>query len=190
MRRFAGSLILGAVAALTVSSTAQAQSVFFGGGVTVPMGDYKDYAKTGYIMTAGVSIDIGSKGLFLDLEGFFGSNNHKTTTSNFKEKTNLAAGIAALGYTFGKAGQKVRPYVLAGGGILNHQFRTDNNTPNNGEGSTKSAAFTGAAGLLIALNNKANFWVEGRYMSGTGDNSDTKVLPLTAGISITLGGGN
>lgn len=187
MRRIAGSLLLGAVAALTLSSTAQAQSVFFGGGPSLPMGEYKDYAKTGWLMTAGLSVDIGSKGLFLDIEGYFGSNAHKNTgTAN--NKTNLAAGILALGYTFGPAGKKVRPYVLAGGGILNHQFRSDNNLA--AEGSQKMLAITGAAGLLFALNTKANFWVEARYLTGSKDGATTAVVPINVGISIALGGGN
>ena len=45
--------------------------------------------------------------------------------------------------------------------------------------------YTGAVGLAFRLNEKARFWVEARYLGASG----IGLIPLAAGVSITLGGG-
>ena len=185
MRRFAVPMVLGALAMTALTSRAEAQpNIFFGGGPSFPMGDYGDYAKTGWLLQGGIGFDIGSKGLFIEAEGFFGSNSHEGT-GNFKEKTNIIAFLGALGYSFGGDDAKVNPYVLAGAGILGHQFRTDNDADADLEGTENKFGYTAAVGLAFRLNEKARFWVEGRYLGSDG----TAVIPFAAGISLTLGGG-
>lgn len=180
MRRFAVPMVLGALAMTAVTSRAEAQNVFFGGGLSVPLGEFKDYAKTGWLLQGGIGFDIGSSGVFAEAEGFFGSNGHKDT-GNFKEKTNIIAFMAALGKSFGGADAKVSPYVLAGAGIVGHQFRSDDEDAV--EGTENKFGFTGAAGLAFRLNEKAKFWVEARVISSSG----TSVIPLLAGVLIELG---
>jgi opacity protein-like surface antigen len=182
MRRFAVPMLLGTLAMTAVSTRAEAQvNVFIGGGPSLPMGDFKDYAKTGWLLQGGLGVDI-SKGLFLEAEGFFGSNAHEATgTSN--DKTNIMAFMAALGKSFGTEDAKVSPYVLAGVGMLGHQFRSDDDLAS--EGTETKFGYTGAVGLSFRLNEKARFWLEARYLGAEG----TAVLPLFVGISIGLGGG-
>lgn len=182
MRRFAVPMVLGALAMTAVASRAEAQAyIFFGGGASVPVGDFADYAKTGWLVQGGLGIDLGSKGAFLEGEAFFGSNSHENTS--FKEKTNIIAFMGALGYSFGGDNAKVSPYVLAGAGILGHQFRSNN--PAEVEGTETKFGYTGAVGLNFRLNAKARFWIEGRYIGSSG----TAVIPLMAGVTIDLGGG-
>ena len=183
MRRFAVPLVLGALAITAVSSRAEAQSVFFGGGLSQPLGEFKDYAKTGWLLQGGLNFDIGSSGMFVEAEGFFGSNSHKDT-GNFKEKTNIIAFMGALGKSFGASDAKVNPYILVGAGILGHQFRSDNDLAV--EETENKFGFTGGAGLSFRLNEKAKFWVEARYLGASG----TSVLPIMAGILLELGGGS
>ncbi|HSE51813.1 MAG TPA: outer membrane beta-barrel protein [Gemmatimonadales bacterium] len=194
MRRFAVPMVLGALAMTAVTSRAEAQpNIFFGGGPSFPVGDFKDNplpsppdfgAKTGWLLQGGIGIDIGSRGLFIEAEGFFGSNSHENT-GNFKDKTNILAFMGALGYSFGADDAKVNPYVLAGAGILGNQFRTDNDANVALEGTENEFGYTGAVGLSFRLNEKARFWVEGRYLGS----SNTTLIPFAAGISLTLGGG-
>lgn len=182
MRRFAVPMVLGALAMTAISSRVEAQYVFFGGGPSVPLGDFKDYAKTGWLVQGGLGFDIGSSGIWAEAEGFFGSNSHKDT-GTFKEKTNIISFMAALGKTFGATDAKMRPYLLAGAGVLGHQFRTDDDTAT--EETETKFGFTGALGLAFRLNDKARFWVEGRYLGASG----TSVIPIMAGVSIDLGSG-
>lgn len=180
MRRFVVPMVLGALAMTAASSRAEAQAyVFFGGGATIPTGDYGTYAKTGWMAQAGLGVDIGSKGAFLEAEGFFGSNKHETTISN--DKTNIIAFMGALGYGFGAKDAKVSPYVLAGAGLLAHQFRTDGADV---EGTETKFGYTGAAGLSFKLGATAKFWVEGRYIGSSG----TAVIPVMVGVTINFGG--
>ncbi len=186
MKRFAVPMVLGALAMTAVSSRVQAQQVFFGGGPSFPVGDYKsntDYeAKTGWLLQGGIGVDLGSKGVFLEGEGFFGSNSHKNT-GNFKEKTNIIAFMGALGYSFSR-GQKVSPYVLAGAGIVGNQFRTDNDAAASLEKTENEFGYTGAIGVAFTLNEMAKFWVEGRFLGS----SSTTVIPFAAGVAIALKG--
>lgn len=183
MRRFAVPMVLGALAMTAVSSRAEAQAyIFFGGGASVPVGDFADYAKTGWLLQGGLGIDLGSKGAFLEGEAFFGSNKHENTPG-FDEKTNILAFMGALGYSFGGDNAKVSPYVLAGAGIVGHQFKSDPDQA--GEGTETKFGYTGAVGLNFRLNAKARFWIEGRYIGSSG----TAVIPLMAGVTIDLGGG-
>ena len=76
MKRLGSALLAGAVAVLVSAAPAGAQYIFLGGGATLPMGDYKDFAKTGWIATAGVGFDVGSRGLWVEGQGYYGSNKH------------------------------------------------------------------------------------------------------------------
>ncbi len=185
MKRFALPTVLAAVAALSVTSPAGAQYVFFGGGPTFPSGDFKnvDNAKTGYTFLAGFGADIGSKGLFIEAEIGRGSNSHEAAAgSNLKEKTNVISAFAALGYSFGAREKKVKPYLLAGAGLVAHQFRTDAPPPN-GEGTESKFGATGAGGLTIMLNERASVWLEGRYIGSSG----TNLMAGLFGITINFG---
>jgi opacity protein-like surface antigen len=181
MRRFAVPMLLGTLAMTAVSTRADAQvNVFFGGGPSMPVGEFKDYAKTGWLLQAGLGVDL-SKGLFLEAEGFFGSNAHEGTTTT--DKTNIIAFMGAIGKSFGADDAKINPYILAGAGIMGHQFRSDDDLAS--EGTENKFGYTGAVGLSFRLNEKARFWVEGRYLGSSG----TAVLPFAVGVSIGLGGG-
>jgi hypothetical protein len=178
MKRSAVPTVLAAVAALCVTSPAGAQYVFFGGGPTKPMGDFKDVdnAKTGYTFLAGLGTSIGTSGLFIEAEVGRGSNSH-ANTGNLKEKTNVISAFGALGYSFGATEKKVRPYLLGGAGIVAHQFRTDAPPPN-GEGTESKFGVTGAGGITISLNTVASVWLEGRWIGSKG----TSLVGLLLGL--------
>ena len=180
MKRFALPMVLVAVAALSVSSPARAQYVFFGGGATIPTGEYGEFAKTGTMFIAGFGADIGTKGLFIEAEIGRGSNSHENT-GNAKAKTNVISAFGALGYSFGAPEKKVKPYLLAGAGLVAHQFRTDAE-PALGEGTESKFGYTGAAGITAKLNEKASVWVEGRYIGSKG----TSLMAALVGIQLNL----
>lgn len=177
MKRLTAAMMVGAVAVLVTASVSQAQAyVFFGGGASIPAGDFKDFAKTGWMAQAGIGVDIGDKGLFVEAEGFYGSNKHKAPAVD--EKTNLFAGLGAVGYSF-MPEKKVHPYILGGAGFMRHQF-----DPGAGASVSETKfAYTGAAGISFQAGSKLNIWVEGRFL-GT---SDTKVIPIMAGLTINFG---
>ena len=180
MKRIASALSVGVVAALVAAAPLSAQYVFLGGGLTKPVSDYNDYAKTGWIATGGVGFDVGSKGLWIEAQGYFGNNNHSDVDG---DKTQLLSGMGAIGYSFSPEA-KVTPWVMAGAGFLSHKFK-----PATGTGGTDTSfAYEAGAGLGIKAGSKAHVWFGGQYMAGTGDNSGTKFLGILAGITFAVGG--
>lgn len=179
MKRMTGALALGAVAVLLAATPARAQYVFLGGGLTKPIGDFKniDLAKTGWMVQGGVGTDIGDKGLWAELEGYYGSNKHSAPAG---DKTNLIIGMAALGYSF-MSDKSVSPYVTGGLGIQAHQFKSESIPADNG--TSTSLGYTGAVGLGFKAGAKAHLWVEGRFLGS----KDSKVLAAFAGFTIQVG---
>jgi opacity protein-like surface antigen len=160
--------------ALATATPALAQKpfVFFGGGVVLPMSDYKDFAKTGWGAQVGIGIDIGTKGLWADVEGMYGTNSHEATDG----ETTLLSGMGVLGYSFSTTA-KVSPYLLGGIGFL--RAKSEGGTVSTTE---TNLAYTGGLGLGIRLSPQMLFWIDGRYVGG-----DVQFIPIMAGLSITLG---
>jgi opacity protein-like surface antigen len=176
MKRVTAAMLVGAVAALVSVSQARAQYIFLGGGLSIPVSDFKAYAKSGWLATGGVGVDIGDKGLWVEAEGYYGSNKHKAPDTG--DKTNILAGFAALGYSF-TPDAKVSPYVVGGVGFLRHQF-----DPAVGNNSAETKfAYNGGVGIGYNASSSIHLWVEGRFMGA----SSTKLIPINAGISIQLG---
>jgi len=169
MKRLTGAMMVGAVAVLVAISPARAQGayVFFGGGANIPASDFKDTHKTGWIATAGLGTDIGNKGLWVEAEGWYGSNKAKTTLVS---KVDLWSALGAVGYSF-MPDKKWSPYVLGGAGVLGVK-----------DGDTKFA-YTGAFGLGFKAGTRALIFVEGRWLA----TKDIKMIPVTAGVSIHFG---
>jgi hypothetical protein len=176
-------LVLGALAVLALASPARAQStpfVFFGGGVTFPMGEYGDYAKTGWLANAGIGTTLGGKGLWIAADLFYGSNSHSDVDG---DKTNLFIGLATLGYTF-KPAAKVSPYVSGSLGILSHGYKSTSFPA--ADGTSSGFAYGGAFGLIFKMGAKASFWIESRYLSASKDGETTSFVPVLVGISLDL----
>ncbi len=181
MTRRTGSLVLGALAVLALASPARAQStpfVYVGGGLSLPMADF-DEAKMGWLANAGFGVNIGTKGLMIGVDGFYGSNKHKAPFDG--DKTNLLIALGTVGYTFAP-GAKVRPYVLGSVGLMNHKY-----VPETGTSESESMlAFGGGAGLLFKMGPKANLFAEARYLTASKNQYTTAIVPILVGVSFDL----
>jgi hypothetical protein len=171
MKRLASAMMVGAVAVLLGASPARAQYIYFAGGLNIPAGDFKDSHKTGWIASAGVGANVGSKGLWVEAEGWYGSNKAKVTGAT---KVDLWSALAAIGYDFMRD-KSWTPYILGGAGVLGVKH-----------GET-TFGYTGALGVSFKAGNTAHIFLEGRWLAGTGDNKDAKMIPITAGVSINFG---
>ena len=173
-----------ALAALsfTLPSQASAQGVFLGAGATIPMGDY-DYADPGWMLDAGVTFPINENGLYLFVDGMFGSNKHGDFDG---DKTNLLGGFGGIEMVFAEPGE-AGPFVFGQVGFLKHDYKSDHSEH---ETSDNGLAFGGGAGYSIPIGG-LNGWVLGRYILGKfdGEDGNTTFLGVSAGVSIPLGGG-
>jgi len=163
------------LAAAVIPASASAQFVYVGGGANIPVSDFKDYAKTGWMAQAGIGYMIPSvKGLMVSAEGFYGSNKHTDVTG---DKTNLLSGMVTLGYEL-MPDKKVSPYILGGAGFQSHKF-----VPATGASETSTKfGYNGGAGILFSINQTVGFWIEGRFLGS----KDSKMIPVMAGFSFNF----
>lgn len=177
-----GSVAIAAVAALALSTaSAQAQvSVGVGGGVTIPLGDFGDVAKTGWHGLAVVGYDMPS-GLGVRGDFYYGQNKLDITGADAKAK--LAGGFGNILYHFKSAG--VTPYVLGSIGFMNVKAEGSNGGVTASTSSTK-IGFGGGAGLQFKAGTDSHIFVEGRYITINTEGGNTNFIPITVGISFGL----
>jgi hypothetical protein len=182
MKRFVTAALIVALGALMAPSLTSAQiSIRVGGAATFPMSDYGDYANTGWMGAAGVNVAVGEAGLGVGAHGFYGSNNHSDVDG---DKTNLYGALGTVSYSIA-AGGSVMPYVFGALGFMTHSYKS-NDFPAL-EGSASAMAWGGGGGLGFPLGGITGS-VDGFYVQGTGDNSDTKFFGVGASVSFPIGG--
>lgn len=176
--RVTGLVLVGLLAAATGAMAQSGKYLYLGAGMTMPMGDYKEYAKTGWMGSIGLGTDLGSSGsLFGFVDGFFGKNSH----DDEGDSTTLMGGGLNLGVQ--SQGGPARVYGYAGLGMQNHKY----NTTGVGDGASETKPYArGAVGLSLG-SGKTTFWVELGMLQGFGgDGGNTAYMPILAGISIGL----
>jgi hypothetical protein len=173
-------LPLTAALAASLPTAAPAQSVYWGAGITLPTGDYGDYAKTGYLGIAGVSFAVGPAGLSVVGEGFYGQNSHDIDG----DKTNPYGAMAGLLYDLSPE-EMGGVYVFGQAGFMVHKYSSDGP----GDSSDTGLGFGGGAGYGFLLGDTEIF-AEGRYMYGDFDYGGTSFLGIMVGVALALGGGN
>ena len=170
-------LVIGAttLAAALVLGAAPANAQFFVGAMaTLPMGDFGDYAKTGWMANAGVQVfESADSKLGIFAEGVFGSNTHDDVDG---DKTNIYGGLASVTYGLGSADASMSPYLIGSIGYLVHQYKSD--LFSEFEGSEGGLGFGGGAGLFFNP-----IYVEVRYMTFSADGETTAFLMAGAGIT-------
>lgn len=179
MLRSARALFL-VLAAFTVgSSTALAQAskfLYVGGGLTMPSGDYKEYAKSGFLADVGLGTNVGSSGkMFAFVDIIYGKNNH----DDEGDSTTLMGGGANIGIQ--STGSSARIYGYAGAGMQQHKY----NPSGGGDGGSETKPYgRGAIGVSLGSGN-TTFWAEVGMIQGFGgDDGNTGYMPIIAGISI------
>jgi hypothetical protein len=179
-----------ALAALFIvagTSGAQAQEAvesrkFFsvGAGATVPFGDFKEEAKTGFLTGLGFGSGIGSGNLFLLGTGFYGKNNvaegeddDHGQDEHGEDTFSLLGGSVNLGLM--GSGEAVRPYGYVGLGMQ----RVEQKGEDHSDGAENEAFGNAVVGLSIGRGN-TRFWIQGGAVLG----GEHTYIPISAGVSI------
>ena len=171
MKRFA--LVLLAVMALVVAARpASAQSIRWGvgAGLLMPMSDYGDTDKMGFLGAVGGTYNLPT-GLGIRADISYGTTSEADGVP--AHTTKLLGGMASLVYQFGAAGPK--PYVTGGLGFTNAKV--------DDVGSTE---FTYALGLGVSLplgTGGNRLFAETRYTTISADGGSVKYLPIVVGLS-------
>ena len=177
--------VLGMVTLASVA-TAQAQgagraSFHVAGGITLPMGDFGDVAKTGWQGLGGVSFGLGGLPFAVRVDGFFGQNSFDV--SGVDAKVQMFGGMAGGQFNFGSEASPAKPYILAQVGMVNSKCSGDDCI---GDESNTDFAIAGGGGVGFGLGSMAAF-VEALFTSVMSDPSSSNFIALRAGLR--FGGG-
>lgn len=154
-----------------------AQSVFVLGGAAVPTGDYGDFADVGWMVSGGVTFDVGEGGLFAGVEGLYSRSG--TELEDVSSKPYSAMGF--LGYDL-PTGGAVTPYLYAGAGIQGVTVSAA------GESDSESAfGYQFGAGLSFGTSGNVSPLVEVRYQGSGDEDVDLNFVGIAGGVSIGLG---
>jgi len=161
MRRTIAGFV--ATGLLTIGSAAPAAAqargyVGFGGGLSIPTGNFADAYKSGYVgqVIAGITGANGMLGGRID--GMYVRHSFEGTVDG---STQMLGANADLVVAPGSAGSKLRPYLLGGVGFFNVKDELGSVEQ---EGETKFA-FNVGGGLSVKAGSKMSVFLEGRFIS-------------------------
>lgn len=180
MNRIVRGLLVAGVVATVAAGSASAQArgyIGFGGGVSIPTGDFGDSFGTGFLgqVVAGITGPTGKLGGRVN--GTYTRHSH-----DILDDTNVRF-IGAMGdlvFTPGQPEAKMRPYLLGGLG-----FQNGKSNATGAEGSTEFA-YNFGAGVNIGMG-RAKLFIEGRWLSIQTEGESTSLIPLSVGVRF---GGN
>jgi hypothetical protein len=184
MKRSLVVVLVSVLAALSRPADGVAQvMVGVGGGVTLPTGDYGDYAKTGWIGHAGVGLPLGDVPVTIGAYGFYGSNSHEPPPDG--DKTSLYGGLVGVQYGFGDP-EGVSPYVGGMVGLMTHSYESET------QPSLEASESGLAAGPIVGVNfplGRVGGLVEAWWLTGFGGIDRTQVGGMSVGVAFPLGSG-
>ena len=186
MNRVLQSVIAAAVVSVASVATVAAQGVHFGlgGGLIMPLSDYKNVDNVGWHALGKLDIAIPMSPVGIRVDGVFGQTKHKDIGgSPVDGKTQLIGGLVNLVYKIPVPAPVVKPYLLGGGGVYNLKI-----TVPSASVDTSETKFTWDLGVGATFGaGPASFFAEARYVSIQESGGSTKFIPVTVGVS--FGGG-
>jgi len=192
------TLVLGALALMLVASQAQAAKgdwmINFNGGTAIPMGDFKDAAKLGFM--GGVGADYMVANAFaIGVDGSYimngGSDDLEAALtaiagSPVDVKFSTIHGGAHAKYIFPMAeGSKVSPYVTAGGGIYSVKSKVETSGVSADETANKFGG-SGGVGVMFKASGNVNVGAEGTYHTIATEGSSTNFFGVQAVVSVGM----
>ena len=184
MRRSRTSVLLGGLVGLFAPASASGQtSIHLGGGATFPMGDYGNYASTGWMAHGGVALPLGDAGLAVGATGYFGANGHRPPPGG--DRTSLYGALGFVQVALGNP-EAASPVLFGGAGLMVHDYRSE--TQPGLEGSNTGFAAGAGAGVRFPVGGIGAFagaWL----LNGFFDAGDTTIAGVTAGLELAVGAG-
>ncbi len=183
------SVVLGAAlmaSAGAAPAAAQGAEFSLGGGVSLPLSDFGDFASTGFHGLAAVSFVPSGFPVGIQVDGMFqrfgvDDNVIFGNDANFQ----IIQGTANAVYKFRTSEEtKIRPYIIGGVGLYSSK-PTGDGVPD-GVDSQTDFGINGGAGFDFKLGS-AGLFVEGRFHNVFTDGDNTNFIPITAGVRL---GGN
>lgn len=173
MKRLGSAMMVGVVAALVAgtATSASAQYVQIGAGVSIPMGDFGEGLGTG--LAGQLAVGFGKAVVGGRLSTSYIRNSITDTDHSFRIIGAMADLVVAP-----RSSGKVAPYFIGGVGLQNGKSNQDGA----GGGDTKFA-WNAGAGLRIQAGGVGLF-LEGRFLSIKMEGQTANMIPITAGVRL------
>ena len=157
------------------SVSAQGVRFGIGGGVLMPLGDYKTDDKLGWVVGADATYWLMGAPVGLRVEGDYSQTSHKSTFAT-SGNSKIIGGLAELVYAFGPKASPVRPYLLGGVGFFNFKESVSG-------ASTSKVGFGAGGGVAMKLGaGSTRLFVEARFSSVSANGGTTTFVPIRAGL--------
>lgn len=164
-----------------------AQGVEFslGGGVGFPLGNFSDFAKTGWNGLGAVSFVPTGWPVGIQIDGQYqqyGVDENVLGVSGVKQRFIL--GTANLVYKFKTSEEsRFRPYLIGGGGVYNIKATGADNIQDvvDTENSRTKFGINAGAGFDFKAGG-AGLFIEGRFHDVFDTGGDAQFIPITIGI--------
>jgi opacity protein-like surface antigen len=172
-----GIVLVGLLSLAGVGSLAAQQGirVGIGGGLLMPLGDYKTADKMGWLLGADATYWLAGAPVGIRIEGDYSQTSHKSTfiTSG---NSKIFGGLAEVVYAFGTKADQLRPYIMGGIGYFNFK--------ESASGSSESkVGFGGGAGVALKVGTgSTRVFAEARFTSVSTSGGSTTFLPIRAGL--------
>jgi opacity protein-like surface antigen len=177
MKRMAFSVLaLLSLAGVGGLSAQQGIRVGIGGGVLMPMGDYKDVDKLGWLVGGDVTYWLSGAPVGIRADVQYSQTSHK---NNVDGNSKVIGGLAEVVYAFGTQADQVRPYILGGVGYYNVKV----DVTGFGSASESKVGFGGGAGVAFKAGaGSTRIFVEGKFVNVSTTGGSTTFLPIRAGV--------
>ncbi len=150
-----------AVMCLAGVGSLSAQQFRYGvsGGLLMPMGDYKNADKAGFLVGVDGTYWLTGNQVGIRLDASYSTTSEKANVT--PHKTKMLGGMAEIVYAFMTPADPIRPYILGGAGVFNVKL-----SAGGADTSETKFGFGGGAGLAFKLGaGSTRLFVEGRYTS-------------------------
>lgn len=183
MRGLSKGIAALALAALLGAPALHAQGAEFslGGGVGVPLDNFDDSNKTGWMGLAGISFVPNGWPVGLQFDGQYQQYKFDQSES-LKERFLIGTGNVVFKFKTSEE-STFRPYLIGGGGVYNMKATGTDDLGGlvDTDNSTTKFGLNAGAGFDIKAGGVGLF-VEGRFHDVFTDGADLKFIPITAGI--------
>jgi hypothetical protein len=165
-----------ALIAIVGAGSLSAQGVRFGigGGLVLPVGNYKNTDKLGWLVGGDVTHWMVGAPVGIRADVQYGLTSQKSGVGT--HTTQIIGGLVEIVYALGNRAERVGPYILGGLGFYN--VKIDAVT-----GSDSKVGFGGGVGYAFKLGTgNMRCFVEGKYVSVSTSGGATPFLPIRAGL--------
>jgi opacity protein-like surface antigen len=176
MKRVALTLV--ALISIAGAGSLSAQGVRFGigGGLLLPLSDYKTGDKSGFLVGADGTYWFTGNQAGIRIDASYSQTSEASGV--IAHKTKMIGGMAEVVYAFMKKADQVRPYVFGGVGLFNVKV-----SAGGADTSETKVGFGGGAGLAFKVGaGSTRLFVEGRYATVKAFDTTLPSIGIKAGI--------